>query len=73
MSNQAMKIPTMKELIANTKNLNYTVNFPDQKYTFVFLKLNSSHPSVPVLTQYALLVIARVVVHLSVNINTTDL
>ncbi len=58
MTNQAMQIPTIPELISNASALNYTVTQPSQTHTYVYLSLDSDHPIVPLLAQYALLVSA---------------
>ncbi len=61
MSNQAMQIPTIQELISQANNFDYTVTQPNKTHTYICLKLNSDHPIVPLLAQCALLVSAGVI------------
>lgn len=58
MTYQIVPIPTIPELIACATALNYTVTQPDHTHTHVHLALDSHHPAVPFLAQYALLISA---------------
>ncbi len=73
MTYQTVPIPTIPELIACATALNYTVTQPDQTHTHVHLALDSHHPVVPLLAQYALLVSAGLEIwEASVSLETTE-
>ncbi len=62
MSNQAIQIPTIHELISKADKFDYKVTQPEQTHTYICLELDCSHPIVPLLAQYALLVSASLTV-----------
>ena len=56
MVNQRIKIPTISELLSQATALNYDVTLPDDSHIHVYLCLDSNHPTVPILAQFALLI-----------------
>lgn len=58
MTKQAMQIPTIPELVSRASAFGYTVTQPEQTHTHICLILDSGHPIVPLLAQYALLISA---------------
>lgn len=58
MADQTIQIPTVPELVSSASAFNYTVDQPGQTHTHICQILDSNHPIVPLLAQYALLVSA---------------